>query len=103
MNKVLVISLSLLLALGMGSFSYAKDNKERNLPPGLQKKTDRGESLPPGWQKKLVVGDVLEEDIYEQGNLITTDSNGLITISIEGKLVKLIKDTREIVEILGDM
>ncbi|MET0053063.1 MAG: hypothetical protein ABW095_18550 [Candidatus Thiodiazotropha sp.] len=57
----------------------------------------------PDGKKKLVVGDVLEEDIYEHGKIITTDGKGLVTISIEGKLIRLIENTREIVEILGGM
>ncbi|MET0091143.1 MAG: hypothetical protein ABW068_14195 [Candidatus Thiodiazotropha sp.] len=87
MKKLFVIGLSLLMALVVSNLSYAKDSKERDLPPGLQKKAERGERLPPGWQKKLAVGDVLEEDIYEHGKIIATDGKGLVTISIEGKLL----------------
>ena len=72
-----------------------------SLPPGLQKKLDRGGSLPPGWQKKLVKGDVLEQPIYSQSEIvIPVDSEGLLTVRVEGKLVKLIQATREIVEIV---
>jgi len=40
--------------------------KQKQLPPGLQKKLARGGSLPPGWEMKLVRGEVLDRDIYDQ-------------------------------------
>ncbi|WP_160173669.1 hypothetical protein [Nitrincola sp. A-D6] len=40
---------------------------QRALPPGLQRKLDRGGSLPPGWQKKLARGEVMPVDLYQQG------------------------------------
>lgn len=36
------------------------------LPPGLQKKLERGGSLPPGWQKRLSRGEQLDAQAYEQ-------------------------------------
>lgn len=103
MKKILLFCVSLFLIFGVYGISFAKDNKEKSLPPGLQKKSERGQSLPPGWQKKLIVGTILENDIYKHGKMIATDNRGFVTISIEGKLIKLIKDTREIVEILHGM
>lgn len=41
-------------------------SKQRSLPPGLQKKLERGRELPPGWQKKVAVGEVMEPELYEQ-------------------------------------
>lgn len=102
MKKLLIVcSFLAFLVFGLSGISYAKNDKEKNLPPGLQKKMDRGQSLPPGWQKKLVVGEVLEPEIYDQGVIVATDHKGLVTINIEGKLVRLVKDTREIVDILN--
>lgn len=101
MKKILVLGISMILVFGVYGISFGKDDKEKGLPPGLQKKSERGQSLPPGWQKKLIVGNILEKDIYKHGKIVATDNRGLVTISIEGKLIKLIKDTREIVEILG--
>lgn len=101
MKREFAICASIIMLLGMANFCYAKHGKERSLPPGLQKKMERGQSLPPGWQKKLVVGHVLDRDIYERGKIIATNNKGLVTVSIDGKLVKLVKDTREIVEILS--
>lgn len=90
------------LILSFNSVSFAKEDKEKekSMPPGLQKKADRGQELPPGWQKKLVVGDILDEDVYDRGIVVTEDKNGLVTLKLDGKLVRLIQDTREIVDIL---
>ena len=73
-----------------------------SLPYGLQKKSKKGKSLPPGWQKKLRVGGVLDPWIYSHGDIvIPLDSNGLVTIRVEGKLIRLYQATREIAEILN--
>ena len=76
-------------------------DKDKQLPKGLQMKLDRGGSLPPGWQKKLVKGEVLDEAIYDQSEVaIPVDSEGLLTVRVDRKLVRIIEATREIVEIL---
>lgn len=85
----------------MASPVYAKKDKGNQLPHGLQKKVERGQSLPPGWQKKLAKGEILDKYIYQQGQVvIPVDKRGLITIRLEGKLVKLFEATREVVEVL---
>lgn len=73
-----------------------------SLPYGLQKKLQRGKSLPPGWQKKLYPGSVLDAGIYSHGDIVVPlDRHGLVTIRVEGKLIRLYQATREIVEILN--
>ncbi len=85
----------------MAGPAYAKKDKGNQLPPGLQKKVERGQSLPPGWQKKLAKGEILDKYIYQQGQVvIPVDTHGLITIRLEGKLVRLYEATREVVEVL---
>ncbi len=80
---------------------YAKDDKPKKLPQGLQKKLDKGQSLPPGWQKKLIVGERLDKSVVGQGQIVVPlDSKGLLTVRLDGKLVRLVKSTREIVEVL---
>lgn len=102
MKKVITACASIaLMTLSVSNLAYAKHDKENGLPPGLQKKLDRGQGLPPGWQKKVAVGKVLDRDVYDQGIVVASDKKGLVTISIGGKLVKLVKDTREIVGILN--
>ena len=43
----------------------------------------------------------MDKNVYQQSQVVVPlDSRGLVTIRIEGKLVKLYKATREIVEVL---
>jgi len=79
----------------------AGDKGDDNLPPGLQKKVARGEPLPPGWQKKLKVGEPLSREVYSHREVVVPiDDEGLVTVRIEGKLIRLIDATREVVELL---
>jgi hypothetical protein len=96
-----IITFTLLLSLCSGSVLAASKNKDKQLPQGLQMKVDRGGSLPPGWQKKLEKGEVLEESVYNHSVLvIPLDSKGLLTVRVEGKLIQLVEATREIIEIV---
>ncbi|GAA0786939.1 hypothetical protein [Marinobacterium sediminicola] len=45
----------------------SKEGKYKSLPPGLRKKLERGGDLPPGWQDKVRRGEVLDDDLYRQG------------------------------------
>ncbi len=76
--------------------------QDSTMPYGLQKRSQKtGKPLPPGWQKKLKPGAIMEREVYEHGRIVQpVDKNGLLTISVEGKLVRLYQDTREIIEIL---
>ncbi|ABM25173.1 MULTISPECIES: hypothetical protein [Shewanella] len=81
---------------------YEQDKQGKGLPPGLQKKVDRGEPLPPGWQKKLRRGDILELDIYNRGRIVVPlDKDGIVSIQIEGALIKLDDKTRTILDIVN--
>ncbi|MDX1696090.1 MAG: hypothetical protein R3208_20155 [Ketobacteraceae bacterium] len=99
MNSTRLLLTIFALSLCAGNLAHAKHEKEKQLPPGLQKKVQSGKSLPPGWQKKLETGEVLDDDIYEHGHVVDRD-DGLVTINVEGKLIRVIENTREIVEIL---
>ena len=97
-----IITLAVLIGICFNPALAKKEkDKEKPLPQGLQMKLDRGGSLPPGWQMKLVKGEVLGVPIYNQSEVvIPVDSEGFLTVRVEGKLIKLIHATREIVEIL---
>jgi len=89
------------LVSGSG-LAVAKPDKSGDLPPGLQKKVNRGGELPPGWKKKLRRGYVLEDAIYNHAVIVhPVDSRGLVTVRIEGELVRLVHATHEIVDILS--
>lgn len=94
-----------ILAVFLSGPSFAKNdkNKDKRLPPGLQKKASKGKPLPPGWQKKLAKGEILDREVVRRSEIVVPlDSRGLVTIRVEGKLVKLYKATREVAEVLKD-
>jgi hypothetical protein len=99
--KILFITI---LAFGLAySPSFAKKDKSKQIPPGLEKKVECGGELPPGWQKKLKKGEILDQQVYDKGVVIKpVDKDGLITIRVEGKIIKLIKATKEIVDVLNE-
>lgn len=108
MNKLTsVVITGLVLSLTMSISTFAKDDheqhkKDKSLPPGLQKKVDQGQPLPPGWQKKLHRGDVLEHDIYDRGRIVVPlDRDGIISIQVEGALIKLDNNSRKILDIVN--
>ena len=75
--------------------------KDKQLPPGLQKKVNSGKVLPPGWKKKLAKGEKIDEEVYKQGEIVVPiNSNGEITLRVDDKVVRLYKATREIIEVL---
>ena len=83
--------------------AHAKKGKNKSLPPGLQKNVERGKPLPPGWQKKLSKGQVMDRDIYGRGKIIVPlDPLGIVTIKIEDKIFRVMKKSREIVDILHE-
>jgi len=98
-----LICIILLGALIVCSPAIAKNDKQKSLPPGLQKKVERGEELPPGWQKKIARGEVLDLEVYRHGKiLVPADINGISTIKIGDKTIRLIDSTREIIDILDN-
>lgn len=100
MKKVMFSLLAVVLSFAFSS-AQAKSDQEKSLPPGLQKKVARGDKLPPGWQKKLAVGEHLESQVYDSANVVfPVDDHGIITIEVEGKIIRLIKESLDIVEIL---
>jgi hypothetical protein len=61
------------------------------LPPGLQKKLERGERLPPGWRNRAAV--------YEYGH----DDPGYSQDApeyVEDRIYRIIKDTRDLISII---
>ncbi|NVK21370.1 MAG: hypothetical protein HWD86_02525 [Kangiellaceae bacterium] len=82
--------------------------KKKRLPPGLQKKYERTGELPPGWQKKLQRGEVMPIDVYRYGRPLPIDLErrlpigpvGSKVLEIEGKVIRVIENTREILDIL---
>lgn len=94
---MLVLCSSTLL---FSQLAMAKPEKEKSLPPGLEKKLERGQPLPPGWQKKLSPGQFLAEDYFLRGRIIKRPADeGIISVQIEDTIIEVIEHTREIVRI----
>lgn len=100
-------TISLLLASALLSTPVmAHDHKGNpstgNLPPGLQKKIERGGELPPGWRDKVRIGDRIDRDIYRYRHVLRdADDRGIATIQLGYRILRVIEDTREIIEILN--
>jgi len=98
--KVLLKSVVLVSAI-LPAAVMAKPPHNNGLPPGLEKKVERGQPLPPGWQKKLDYrrGDYFDRELLRYGRVYDIDGRRQ-RVEIEGKVYTIIKDTREIVDIL---
>ncbi|MBI3851443.1 MAG: hypothetical protein HY298_14380 [Verrucomicrobia bacterium] len=81
--------------------------KGKPLPPGLAKKVARGGSLPPGWQNKLVKGEILSPEMYRQCDPLPDEvlvrlpppPSGTVLVTIQGKVVRLVRATLEILDV----
>lgn len=88
---------------------HDRDGKKKQLPKGLQKKYERTGELPPGWEKKLQRGEVLSEDVYRYGQPLPEDlkrqlpftPEGSEIIEVEGKVIRVLESSREIIDILN--
>ena len=86
---------------------HVTTKKGKGLPPGLAKKVARGGSLPPGWQKKCVRGEIMPPDVYRQCHPLPQEvvvklpppPPGTILVTVHGKIVRLVKASREILDV----
>src|SRR5213593_406624 len=73
------------------------------LPPGFTKKAD----LPPGWEKKCLRGEILPEPAFAQCEplpreitaKLPTGPKGTVMLAMEGKVLRLMFATHEILDI----
>ena len=80
---------------------------KKSLPPGLAKKVAAGGDLPPGWQKKCVRGAILPIEVHRHCHPLPAEivvklpapPAGTILVAIDGKVVRLAKATREILDV----
>jgi hypothetical protein len=81
--------------------------KHGGLPPGLAKKVERSGQLPPGWQRKLAKGEIMPVEVYQQCHSLPREvvvqlpppPSGTVMVAIDGKIVRLIQATREILDV----
>jgi hypothetical protein len=82
--------------------------KKKKLPPGLKKKVAAGGSLPPGWEKKVARGEVLDGEVYQNAEHLPPEimkqlpkqPQDTVVIRVEGKIIRLLKATRTILDVL---
>lgn len=99
-NKIFKVLI--MMPVLFSTMAEAKPDKVKHLPPGLEKKVSRTGQLPPGWQKKLIVGERLVIDVYNKAVIVVpVRRDGTVTVEVGGKIIRLIRATREIVEILN--
>jgi hypothetical protein len=74
-----------------------RENTSGSLHPVLQSKIE----LPPGWQEKLILGQPLDETVFNRGIEIPLGNNpaGVITIRVEHRIIRVVEATREVVDI----
>jgi hypothetical protein len=98
----------LLLAVPAQAKKKDKSGNHDNLPPGLQKKVERGKDLPPGWQKKIKRGERLDDSIYihlqapprEVISLLPPPPPGVSFKRLEDKIIKIDDINRRILDVL---
>lgn len=85
-----------------------KPKKMKQLPPGLQKKVERGGELPPGWQMKVARGEVLAPDLYHGSRPLPEDllerlgrhHHDSELRLLDDRVVRVVDDTRLILDVL---
>lgn len=82
---------------------------QRELPPGLQRKLDRGGELPPGWQRKVERGEVLSQEQVRHGRRPSDDllgrlprqPEGTVILETEDQVIRVLEATGEVLDVLG--
>jgi len=80
---------------------------DKALPKGIAKKVERGDSLPPGWQKKCVRGQVMPMEVFKHCEPLPHEilvklpppPTGTVIVTLEGKAVRLMQATLEILDV----
>ncbi|MCM0613711.1 hypothetical protein KFJ24_14595 [Marinobacter sediminum] len=100
MQSILMFAL-LGVMIGTAPAMAKSPHGDQQLPPGLQKKVERGQPLPPGWQKKLNYrkGDHFDRELLHYGDIHDIGGNRQ-RVEVEDRVYTIIKDTREIIDIL---
>ena len=107
MIKKILFVLCLILLVAPVHAKKNKHHKDNSLPPGLQKKVERGKQLPPGWQKKVARGKFIEPSIYIHLEapprnilrLLPPPTPGVSFKTIENKVIKLREKDRYVLDV----
>ncbi len=97
------ISIVIIIKIKIIVIKKIKSEKQKDIPPGLQKKVDNGGTLPPGWQKKIEKGEVVNSTILSNGRIVTSKYpkiKNTEVYEVENRVFRIYKDTKEILDIL---
>lgn len=89
--------------------ALAAEPARGGLPPGLQRRLDRGGSLPPGWQRKMEPGSTMHSEQLRYTRRVNKDllgelppqPEGSVLIEAEEQVVRVLEATGEILDVLG--
>ncbi len=81
---------------------------KKSLPPGLQKKLERGGALPPGWQRKVARGEVLSPELIRLGHPLPVDfhrrldgySEGVELLVLEDRVLRLVEGRGTVLDVI---
>lgn len=96
--RIVTALIGALLGTTMGGAQAA--DRGHYAPQGVEKKRDVA-ALPDGWRKQLSEGEVLTYELFRHGKVVYRDAaTGTVAVRLENKVVRLVEQTREIVDIL---
>jgi hypothetical protein len=100
--KITKTAFALILIMGLSwSPCVVTAQNQNELPPGTQKKMERSGELPYGMQRKYKKGEILDRKVFEQSFIIEPENRyGVVGISVDNKTIRVIRSTREIVDIV---
>ena len=100
MNRSFRIAGAAVLVSILSSAIHAGPPHHGGLPPGLQKKLERGERLPPGWSRRAAVyGYGYGETGYGQDAFAESYSDQYEPEYVEDTVYRMIKDARDLINI----
>ena len=101
MNRCYQIAGAALLVSIFSSTTYAGPPHHGGLPPGLQKKLERGERLPPPWSGRMAIyGSGYDESAYGRDGYAESYSDQYEPEPVEDTVYRMIKDARDLISII---
>ena len=98
MKRSYQIAGATLLVSILSSTAYAAPPHHGGLPPGLQKKLERGWRLPPGWRDRAAVyGYGYDDSGYDRAGYAAPYSNPYEPEYVEDTVYRMIKDARDLI------
>ncbi|WP_218352647.1 hypothetical protein [Alteromonas lipotrueiana] len=97
------IAFSTVLLSCFASAAFAADRGHYN-PQNLNDIDVSYSELSEDLESKLNKGSVLDYDLFQKGRVVYRDvTQGMVALRLENKVVRMIEDTREIVDILDTL